>query len=75
MSDYGTRAYVALADCKILMDEFKIYKNKAIRSCLYGITTVNNTRLFDLDATDFIVKFCYNKIHEVEFVKYREEVG
>ena len=57
-----------------MAEDFHKIPRKSIRACLSGIAPPENAKLFDIDATNFIIKFCYNRLFRFKFVKHHAEV-
>ncbi|XP_070491639.1 uncharacterized protein [Chironomus tepperi] len=68
--DFGTKGYLNLKYCRILADDFQNIPRKSIRACLSGIAPLDNAKLYDIDATNFIIKFCYNRLFRFKFVRH-----
>jgi hypothetical protein len=74
MYDYGTTGFCCLSNCMILLDEFNKQKRKGIRACFYGLAPIDShKRLFSLKSTEFIIKSCFNKVYDVEFINYHDD--
>ncbi|KAL7031356.1 hypothetical protein ACKWTF_006974 [Chironomus riparius] len=71
--DFGTKGYLNLKYCRVLADDFHKIPRKSIRACLSGIVPPENAKLFDIDATNFIIKFCYNRLFRFKFVRHHIE--
>lgn len=75
VDDFGTKGYVNLKFCRQLPESFMKIKRKSIKACLYGIEPPNNARLYDIDATACIIKFCYNRLFRIKLVHHHKKVS
>ena len=73
--DFGTKGYVNLKFCRVLPADFIKIERKSIKACLHGIAPPNNARLFDIEATSCIIKFCYNRLFGIKIVRHHENVS